>query len=63
MTTCTWYYGETGTGKSERAFKDYDHNTHYHYVGDNGWWDGYEGQHTVILNDFNGHIRCHKVLK
>jgi len=44
-----WYYGSTGTGKSRTAMsvsEDY-------YVKDSTkWWDGYDNQDTVIIDDF-----------
>lgn len=56
-TTCDWLFGKTGTGKSYRAFKNFDPKTHYvHCKRDRGWWDGYKGQQIVIINDFRGHI-------
>ena len=55
MTEGWWLWGPTGTGKSERAFADYDPDTHYVLnLEDNGWWEGYEGQETVIFADFRG---------
>lgn len=52
MTTCSWYVGETGAGKSHIAFEGYDPDTHYDWADDGGWHDGYEGQETVIINEF-----------
>lgn len=63
MTTCTWYYGSTGTGKSERAFKDFHPDKHYVLPKDKGWWDGYRQQNTVIINDFRGHIPYDELLQ
>lgn len=52
-----WYYGETGVGKSHKAFEGYTNETHYvHCLADKGWWDGYKQQDTVIINEFRGQI-------
>lgn len=52
-----WLYGPTGTGKSHIAFADYTAESHYvHPVNDNGWWDGYQQQPIVVINDFRGEI-------
>lgn len=56
MTEGIWYYGSTGVGKSHKAFEDYHPDTHYNLINDNGWWDGYNQQETVIINDFRGWI-------
>lgn len=45
------YYGPTGTGKTRRAFES-DPSAYFKPRGD--WWDGYEGQATVIIDDFTG---------
>lgn len=63
MTKGTWYYGETGVGKSHKAFEGYSPETHYIYPNDNGWWDGYTGQETVIINDFRGCIPYGELLQ
>ena len=62
MTTCEWIYGTSGTRESEYAFKDYNPDTHYIWKDDRGWWDGYEGQETVIINDLRGQISYGKLL-
>lgn len=54
MPNCIWYYGTTGTGKSYRALKNMTKNTHYLVPNDNGWWDCYAGQETIVFNDFRG---------
>ena len=63
MTTCDWIYGETGTGNSEYAFKDFNPQTHYVVKYDKGWWDGYKGQETIIMDDVRGHIPYDKLLQ
>lgn len=63
MTQCDWFYGPTGTGKSHQAFKDFNPETHYvHPLQDSGWWDGYTGQQTVIINEFRGQIQFSELL-
>lgn len=56
MTKCVWYWGKTGVGKSHKAFEGYTPDTHFVYPNDNGWWDKYTQQGTVIINDFRGEI-------
>lgn len=62
MTQGIWYWGETGVGKSHKAFDGFNPETHYVWPNDNGWWDGYIGQDTVIINDFRGEIRYNELL-
>lgn len=52
-TEVLWYWGPTGTGKSKTAFEMASQESGY-YVKDplNKWWDGYEQQHTVIIDDY-----------
>lgn len=52
MTEGIWYYGETGCGKSEKAFENYNPLTHYKYTEE--WWDGYTGQETLIIDELRG---------
>lgn len=56
MTEGLWLHGKTGVGKSHAAFEGFTPETHYVLPEDNGWWDGYKGQETVIINDFRGHL-------
>jgi len=63
MTEGIWYVGKTGTGKSHKAFEGFNPETHYCLPNDGGWWDGYCGQDTVIINDFRGHIPYNELLQ
>jgi len=57
MTECDWYFGETGVGKSHKAFEGFSYETHYVYnLNDGGFWNGYIGQEIVIINEFRGQI-------
>lgn len=49
-------WGETGTGKSRDAILRYwPDEDHYVFRPSNGnWWDGYDGQKKVILEEFRG---------
>lgn len=63
MTKGFWYYGETGAGKSHKAFENFTPDTHYVLnLNDNGWWEGYAQQETVILNEFRGQIPYSELL-
>jgi len=50
-----WIYGEPGTGKSHaaRAF-----DPQLFSKQQNKWWDGYNGEHTVLIDDFDTHGVC-----
>lgn len=55
MTQGVWLFGPTGVGKSHLAFMDFDPETTYEWKkNDKGWQDGYNGQETVIINEFRG---------
>lgn len=63
MTEGHWYFGPTAIGKTYEAFKGFTPDTHYVLnLQDNGWWDGYKGQETVIINEFRGQIQYSELL-
>lgn len=48
---CEVHYGPPGTGKSRRVFSGFPEA----YIKPSGkWWDHYDGQTTVIMDDFDG---------
>lgn len=60
MTEGIWYFGPTDVGKSHEAW-EHDANA-YLYPWDGGWWDGYRGEETVIINEFRGGIQYSEIL-
>lgn len=47
----SWHWGQSGTGKTETAVRN--HKTHY--VKDCSiWWDRYEQEEAIIIDDFDG---------
>lgn len=62
MTKGVWFWGESGSGKSHEAFKDYDPSTHYVKNLCEDWWDGYTGQPIVIFNEFRGNCKFSELL-
>jgi len=51
--------GPTGTGKSTYAAAQEDP----YFKQNSGWWDGYDGQTTVVLDDFYGWLKYDDMLR
>lgn len=49
-----WYWGPSGCGKSHLAWSEFPNA--FDLSSDNGWWDGYDTQTAVIIDDYDSHI-------
>lgn len=50
------FVGDAGTGKTKAAY-EVDPGLYHQSIGESLWWDGYQGQETVLLDDFYGNIK------
>ncbi len=56
----THLYGKTGTGKTRKAM---DSKDVYKISGDSmKWWDGYNGEKTLVIDEYNNQIPCTELL-
>lgn len=63
MTELYIYYGETGTGKSHRAYEEGKELGEVYHKPTGPWWDGYRGQPVVIFDDFRGECPLAEMLR
>lgn len=51
------YWGVTGSGKTFKAFKDASEHPGdvYRKSSTTKWWDGYNGEPNIIIDEFDGH--------
>ncbi len=54
-----WYYGLTGTGKTRTAYEEFsrmanDDDNIYFSMDTGKWWEGYDAQEYVIIDDMRG---------
>lgn len=56
------YHGATGTGKTRKAYEDNKESCHIQSARTK-WWDGYEGQRVVIVDEFYGQWKYDALLQ
>lgn len=54
------HWGKTGTGKTR---KPYEEGAYLFDDFENGWWDGYEGESVICLDEFYGGIKFSSLLR
>lgn len=57
-----WRWGKTGTGKTRYVWDNHDVNDVYE-KDETQWWDGYEQQKVVIIDDFRGQFTLNYLLR
>ena len=53
-----WIYGEPGTGKSHEVRR---REKSLYIKQQNKWWDGYEGEEAVLLDDMDSNCLSHYI--
>lgn len=62
-TECYYLWGPPGSGKSRTANEEAMSRGTVYYKPRGEWWDGYEQQDSVIIDDFYGWIKYDEMLK
>lgn len=61
--TCNVYYGDSGAGKTRKAIDEAGGDFYILDQGERVWFDGYESQKTLIIDDFYGWIKYGMLLR
>ena len=56
------YYGATGTGKTRLAYESSD-SVYKWNVDTPEWWDGYDGERTLLIDEFYGQLKPSRMLQ
>lgn len=57
------FWGETGTGKTRRAVEENPNHYILRYAEGATWFDGYDRNSTLILDEFNGQLKWEMLLQ
>lgn len=58
----SYYYGETGTGKTRSVMETYGYKNVYRVTDYDHPWDGYKGQDVVIFEEFRSSLKVQDML-
>jgi len=50
------YYGVSGAGKSHKAWEELGMDNTYLKIPTTKWWDGYQGEKNVLVDEFRGQV-------
>ncbi len=57
------YYGDTNTGKTRDAMADEANGLPFKIAGNSlNWWDGYDGEKTIVIDDYNNDVTITRML-
>lgn len=57
------FWGPPGTGKTRRVFEEVGSDGWYIKSPTTKWWDGYNGEETIILDEFRGDVHIAHLLR
>jgi hypothetical protein len=57
------FWGKSGTGKTRRVFEEISENEYYLKSTTTKWWDAYQGEEIVVLDEFRGQIDVTHLLR
>lgn len=58
------HYGEAGTGKTRQVYERFEQDDIYFMPpGQHNWFDGYDGQSVLVLDDFDGKMPLNALLR
>lgn len=57
------FLGPSGTGKSFSAFGAFGTEAYYSKIPTTKWWDGYQGEKNIIIDEFRGQVSISLVLR
>lgn len=62
----TYIWGPTSTGKTRSVYEKHDPSDVFQIDVNEAkrvWWDGYQGQRVILIDEFRGLISCTRLLK